>query len=680
MNPLLQESTLPFHFPPFDRIRDEHFQPAVDQGMREQLREIESIAGCAAAPTFENTVVALERSGRLLERAMQVFANLAGAHTNPELQKVQRALAPKLAAHGDAIRLNPALFTRIKELYDARETLQLDREAAYLLDRYYKDFRRSGAHLPEQEKVKLRSLNTELATLQTTFQQNLLKELNVTTVLVQNRDELAGLSEAEIAAAAAAAESEGNEGRYLFRLQNTTGQPLLASLQNRSLRQRILTASLTRNTRGEFDNRPIALRIARLRAERARLLGYANHAAYSLEEQTAGSVQTVNQMLAGMAPSAVRNARRELADLQRVVDEEKGGFQVNAADWDFYSEKVRKARFAFDETQLRPYLELNRVLIDGVFFAASREFGLTFQERHDLPVYHPDVRVFDVFEAGGTQLAIFVLDLFARPSKKGGAWMSSYVSQSKLLEQKPIIANHLNVPKPPEGEPVLLTWDEVRTLFHEFGHGLHGMFSDVTYPRFSGTSVPRDFVEFPSQVNELWREWPDVLKNYARHHQTGEQMPASMLDKLLSAAQFNEGYRTTEYLAAALLDQAWHQLTPEQIPADAEAFEAETLKKAGIDLAAVPPRYRSQYFSHSFAGGYSAGYYSYLWSEVMDADAAEWFREHGGLTRENGDRIRSLVLSRGGSEDAMGMYRKFRGSEPKLEPLLKRRGLEAGAK
>lgn len=677
-NPLLSESTLPYQIPPFDKIKDEHFMPAIEQGMAEQLKEVEKIASQKEKPTFDNTIVALEKSGRLLIRANRTFSNLNGCNTNPAMQKIDKELSPKLAAHQDAIRLNGALFARIETLHDERDKLGLDPESKFLLERYYKDFVRAGAKLSDADKAKLKAMNSEIATLQTTFEQNVLKEKNASSVIVDTREELDGLPETAIAAAAAAAKEEGKEGKFAIRLQNTTSQPPLKMLKNRPLRQRIMEASLARNSKGgEFDNREVVSKIARLRAERAALLGYENHAAYQLEDQTAGNVATVNKMLADITPPAVANARKEIADMQAVIDQQGGGFQLAPWDWDFYAEQVRKARYDFDESQLRPYLELNHVLIDGVFFAATKEYGITFKERKDLPTYLPDVRVFEVFNADGSPLALFMADYYARPSKRGGAWASGYVGQSKLFGTKPVIANHLNIPKPPEGEPTLLTWDEVRTAFHEFGHALHGMFSNVKYPRFSGASVPRDFVEYPSQVNEMWQDWPEILKNYAKHYQTGEPMPKDLLDKVAAAENFNQGFKTTEYLSATLLDQAWHQLKPEQVPTDTIGFEAEALKKAGTDLAVVPPRYRSPYFSHTFSGGYSAGYYSYIWSEVLDADTVDWFKSHGGLTRENGDRFRSTLLSRGGSDEALNLFKNMTGREPYIEPLLKRRGLEA---
>jgi peptidyl-dipeptidase Dcp len=676
-NPLLVESSLPYHLPPFDKIKDEHFVPAIEAGMREQLREVDAVAANHDKPTFDNTIVALERTGRLLDRAERTFSNLNACNTNPTLQKIEIEIAPKLSAHRDAISLNSKLFARIQDLYNSREQLGLDPESSYLLERYYKDFVRAGAKLSDQDKTKLKAMNAELASLQTTFAQNVLKEKNASSVVVDDRAELAGLSDNQVAAAVAAAKEEHKEGKFVLRLQNTTGQPLLGSLQNRALRERIMQASLSRNSKGgPFDTRAVVIQTVQLRAERAKLLGYENHAAYQIDDQTAGNVGTVNKLLADVAPPAVANARHEAADMQKIVDQEKGGFQIASWDWDFYSEKVRKARYAFDESELRPYYELNHVILDGVFFAAGKLYGLTFKERHDLPVYQPDVRVFEVYDADGKPLALFLGDYYARASKRGGAWMTAYVQQSGLFATKPVVANHLNIPKPPTGEPTLLTHDEVSTAFHEFGHALHGMFSSVKYPRFSGTSVPRDFVEYPSQVNEMWATWPEVLKNYAKHYKTGEPLPQALLDKVIAAEKFNQGFKTTEYLSASLLDQAWHQLNPQDIPKDALAFEADSLHKAGVDFPPVPPRYRSPYFSHAFAGGYSAGYYSYIWSEVLDADSVEWIKEHGGLKRENGDRFRQTLLSRGGSADALSLFKTFVGRDPYIEPLLKRRGLD----
>ena len=677
-NPLLTESPLPFHYPQFDQIQETDFAPAYEQGMAEELREVDAIARNPEAPTFDNTVVALERSGRLLDRVDRIFSNLNGTVTTPGLQAIEKAMAPKLAAQSDAIHLNAALFARIEKLYAARDSLGLDPESARLLWRYHQDFVRAGAQLSDTDKAKLKTMNAEIASLMAVFSQNVLKESNASAILVDTRAELDGLSDAQIAAAASAAKVAGHDGKFLLRLVNTSGQPPLAQLTHRALRERIMAASLARGSHGgEFDNRETVARLVRLRAERAKLLGYPSHAAYILEDQTAGTVGAVNDMLAKLAPPAVANARREAADIQHVIDAEHGGFSVTAADWDFHAEKVRAARYAFDDAQLRPYFELNHVLLDGVFYAAGRLYGLTFKERHDLPVYEPSVRVFDVFDRDGTQLAIFIGDYYARPSKRGGAWMNAYVAQSTLLGTHPVVANHLNIPMPPDGEPTLLTFDEVTTMFHEFGHALHGMFSAVKYPRFAGTAVPRDFVEYPSQVNEMWATWPEVLAHYAKHYQTGAPLPPELVEKVIAAEKFNQGYATTEYLAASLLDQAWHQLAPGDVPdaAGVPAFEAAALHRAGVDFPPVPPRYRTTYFSHVFSNGYSAGYYSYIWAEVLDADSVEWFKQHGGLTRENGDHFRTTLLSRGGSADAMQLFHTFTGRDPYIEPLLERRGL-----
>lgn len=675
-NPFFTASTLPYSVPPFDQITDEHYLPAFERGMEEELAEIELIASNPEPPTFENTIVAMERTGPILERVSRVFFNLNSAHTNPQMQEVQKTVSPKLAAHSDAIFLNGALFARVEALHAKRDELGLDPESRFLLERYHTDFVRAGARLSEDDKEKLRELNRELASLSTQFAQNVLQETINSAVVVDSAEELDGLSDSQIRAMANAAKERGHEGKYLVSLQNTTGQPPLSSLTNRALRQRIHEASVNRGARdNEHDNRPVVARTAALRAERAALLGYPNHAAFVLENATAGTTEAVNSMLTGLAPAAVANARREAADIQALIDAQGGDFQLQAWDWDFYAEQVKQARYDLDPSQLKPYFELESVLNNGVFYAANQVFGLTFKPRPDLPLYHPDARAWEVFEEDGTPLGIFIGDFYARDSKRGGAWMNAYVPQNGLSGAKPVVANHQNIPKPPEGEPTLMTFTEVTTMFHEFGHALHGLFSNVRYPRFSGTSVPRDFVEFPSQVNEMWAEWPSVLANYARHYQTGEPLPGDLLERTLEAQKFNEGYRTTEYVAASLIDQAWHQRGAGDVPTDVLAFEAETLKKHGMDFAPVPPRYRSTYFSHTFAGGYSAGYYSYIWSEVLDADAVEWFHENGGLKRENGDHFRATLLSQGGSKEAMQLYRDFAGRDPSVEPLLKRRGL-----
>jgi len=681
--PFATISDLSLHYPHFDRIQDAHFAPAFDRGMAEHLKEIEAIANNPEPATFDNTIVAMEKSGQLLDRATTVFYNLVGTDTNDTREQLQSTYAPKFSAHGDAIRLNPKLFARIKSLYDQRASLGLDAEGVRLVEKYHEDFVRSGANLSEADKAKLREMNSELAKLGTQFSQNVLAEVNDSAVVVDSREQLAGLTDEQIAAAAEAAKDRKLDGKYVLALQNTTGQPPLTYLHDRALREKLFKASIARGSRGnQYDNTGIVARVTALRAEKAKLLGYPTYAAYGLEDQTAKTPEAVNAMLGKLAPAAVANARREAADLQAMIDAEQKAkgeptFKLEPWDWAYYTEKVRSQRYDFDESQLKPYLEMENVLENGVFFAAGKLYGLSFKERTDLPKYHPDTWVYDVFDEDGSQLAIFIFDPYQRASKRGGAWMNSYVSQSDLMGFKPVVANHLNIPKPSNG-PTLMTWDEVTTMFHEFGHALHGMFSDVEYPYFTGTSVPRDFVEYPSQVNEMWSDWPEVLANYAKHHETGEAMPKALLDKVLATAKFNQGFATTEYLAAAMLDQRWHQLAPGQTPAagGVMAFEAEALKKDGVDFAPVPPRYRTPYFSH-IMGGYAAGYYAYIWSEVLDADSVQWFEQNGGLTRKNGDHFRATLLSRGGSDDALDLFRAFAGHEPDIAPLLKRRGLDA---
>ena len=677
-NPFFSESPLYMYYPQFDKIENSHYVPAFELGMKEHLAEIEAITSQLDAPTLDNTLIPLERSGETLNRVARVFFSLTSANTNDEMEAIRTEMAPKLSAHNDQIRLDSKLFARVQSLYDQRDSLELDPESYRLIEENYKDFVRAGAQLTDAEKETLKAINSELATLQTILSQNVLNEVNASAVVVDTREELAGLSDTMIDAAAEAAKEKDMEGKYLLALLNTSQQPPLTSLENRALRQRIMEASLARGSHGgEFDNRETLTRVVKLRAEHAQLMGYENHAAYGLENKTAGTTEAVNERLASLAPPSVANAKREAADIQAIIDAEGGDFKLASWDWDFYAEKVRKQRYDFDASQLRPYFEFDNVLQKGVFYAAEQVFGITFKERHDLPVYQEDVRVFEVFEADGSTLALFIMDPFARPSKRGGAWMNAYVSQSNLMERKPVVANHLNITKPSsDDEPVLLTFDEVTTTFHEFGHALHGMFSNVKYPSFSGTAVPRDFVEYPSQVNEMWSIWPEILKNYAVHYETGEAMPQELLDKVLATQKFNQGYATTEYLAASLLDQSWHQLKPEEVP-DADGlldFEAKALQDAGVALDTVPPRYRSTYFSH-IIGGYSAGYYSYIWAEVLDADTVEWFKSNGGMTRENGDHFRQTLLSRGGAEDAMTLFRNFRGADPDIQSLLDRRGL-----
>ena len=676
-NPFLAESPLYLRYPPFDRVDDSHYLPAFEAGMVEQLAEIDAIVNQDATPTVENTLVPLELSGQTLSRVATVFFALISAHTNDAMNEIQTEISPLLAAHEDQILLNGELFARVKSLYDNRESLGLDPESLRLVEESHRDFVRAGAELSEEQQDTLRAINQEIAELQTRFSQNVLNEVNETFTVIDTREELAGLTEAQIEGAADEAEAKDLTDKFVIPMVNTTQQPLMSALENRELRERMLGVSMSRGNRGgEYDNREVVSRTVSLRAQRAVLLGYATHADYILDNQTAKTVAAVNERLASLTPPAVANAEREAADLQAMIDSEGGEFELAAWDWDFYAEKVRQERFEFDASQLKPYLELNSVLENGVFYAAGQIFGITFEERFDLPVYQEDVRVFEVFDHDGSTLSLFLFDPYARESKRGGAWMNAYVSQSRLEGTLPVVANHLNIAEPPEGEPTLLTFDEVITTFHEFGHALHGMFSNVTYPSFAGTSVPRDFVEYPSQVNEMWATWPEVLANYARHFETGEPMPRDLLDRVLAAEQFNQGYATTEYLAASLSDQALHQLTAEEVPSADELmqFEADALAAAGADLATVPPRYRLTYFSH-IMGGYSAGYYSYIWSEVLDADTVEWFKENGGMTRENGQHFRDTLLSRGGSAEALSLFRDFAGREPNVEPLLVRRGL-----
>ena len=681
-NPFFADSPLPLHYPQFDKIKDADFAPAFDAGMAQQLKEMDAIANNPEKPTFENTIIAMENSGRTLGRATTVFFNLVGTDTNPTREKLQGDYAPKFAAHRDAINLNGKLFARVKALYDTRDSLGLDAQGVRLVERYYTDFVRSGANLSDADKAKLKQMNAELAALGTKFSQNVLAEVNASAITVDTKEELDGLSDEQIAAAAEAAKARNLPGKYVIALLNTTGQPPEAQLTNRALRERLHKASVARGSRGnEFDNTAIVSQVTKLRADRAALMGYPNYAAYVLEDETAKTPQAVNAMLGKLAPPAVANAKREAADLQAMIDAEQKAkgqptFKLEPWDWSFYSEKVRAAKYSFDESQLKPYFEMKNVLENGVFYAAGQLYGLKFKERTDLPKYREDTFVYDVFNEDGSQLAIFIFDPYARASKRGGAWMNSYVDQSDLSGFKPVVANHLNIPKPSEGKPTLLTWDEVTTAFHEFGHALHGMFSNVKYPYFSGTSVPRDFVEYPSQVNEMWADWPSILANYAKHYQTGAPMPQALLDKVIAASKFNQGFATTEYLGAAMLDQNWHQATDAQLPAASGvmAFEGAALKKDGVDFYAVPPRYKTPYFSH-IMGGYAAGYYAYIWSEVLDANSVQWFKQNGGLTRKNGDHFRESLLSQGGSTDALQLFRNFAGHDPQIEPLLEKRGL-----
>jgi peptidyl-dipeptidase Dcp len=684
--PFSRPSTLPYQLPPFDRIRDGDYLPAFEAGMREQRAQVEGIAHAAEPADFHNTVVALERSGQLLGRVCNAFFNLNASNTNPQMQQIDSQIAPQLQAHEDSIFLDPALFARIDAVYQQRASLQLDAESVQLLQRYYVEFVRAGARLPEADKARLREINGRLSSLTTQFKQNVLKATREGAVVVDSEAELDGLSAEQIGAAATAAAARGLSGKWLIALQNTTNQPPLAQLKNRSLRERIYRASMDRGLGGPADNTAAIAQIVKLRAERAALLGYPSHAAYQLEDESAGNPAAVNRILSELAPVALARAKQDAADMQKLIDAEAAAdhtepFSLQPWDWALYADQLRAARYDFDQSQVKPYFELDHVLWDGVLYSAQQLFGLTFEERHDLPVYHPDVQVFEVFDADGTPLALFVADFFARDNKQGGAWMNNFVRQSKLFGLKAVVANNLNIPKPQKGQPALLTFEEVTTMFHEFGHALHGMLSNVNYPLLSGTNLPRDFVEYPSQYNEMWAREPAVLANYARHYETGAPLPPELLEKVLAAQKFDQGHATTEYLAAALLDQAWHLITAAQAPTagGVASFEAQALRDSAIQYAAVPPRYHSAYFSHIFAGGYSAGYYAYLWSEVLARDTGQWFHAHGGLTRANGDYLRDKVLSRGRSEDPQTLFHNFYGGPPEIGPLLEYRGLASGA-
>ena len=675
VNPFFSESTLPYHAPPFDKIKDSDYAPAIEEGLKNQLVEIEAIANSSEAPTFANTFEAMERSGALLTRVTKVFFNLTAANTSEILQKIKSDEAPKLAAHSDTIFLNAKLFARVKALYDKRDALKLDPESRYLVERYYKTFVRAGALLSEADKETLRGLNQEEAKLKTQFEDDVLAETNDGAVIIDKKADLDGLSESDIAAAAERAQEMKLEGKWVLALQNTTQQPAMTSLTNRSVRERLFKASVSRaNQGGEHDTKSIVSRLAQLRAQRAKLLGYPDHATFTLDDQMAKTPGAAEKLLTGIVPAATARARAEAARMQKLINAEKGGFQLGPADWEFYAEQVRKAEYDLDESQVKQYFELEHVLQDGVFFAATKLYGITFKERKDLPVYHPDVRVFEVFDANGKSLALFYADYFQRSSKDGGAWQESFVDQNTLLGAQPVIINVCNFTRPSAGQPALLSFDDVTTIFHEFGHALHAMFSHIRYPLLG--NVPRDFVEFPSQFNEHWALDPTVLANYAKHYQTGQPMPQSLVDKIKRTRTFNQGYDVTEYVAAALLDMAWHSLPANTPPQDANAFEAAALKRFQIDLPQVPPRYHTTYFSHIWDGGYAAGYYAYLWAEVLDHDAFYWFKEHGGLNRANGQRFRDLVLSRGGTQDVATTFRNFRGRDPVVEPLLIERGLK----
>ena len=672
-NPLAEPSALPYALPPFAAITLEHCREALLAGMAEQRAEVAALVADPGAPDFENTVVALERSGQLLSRAAAVFYNLASSASSDRLREIEREIAPLAAAHSDALRLDPALFARVDAVHAARADAGLDEESLRLVERYHLDFVLAGAGLDDAGREELRGLNQRLSELSTTFGQNLHLATEAAAVLVTDPAQLDGLSPAEVEAAAGAAAERGSAGAYLIPLVLPSGQPVLGKLRDRELRRRVHEASVTRASAGEHDNGPVAVEIAHVRAVRARLLGHPTHADLIAADQTARTSAAVDELLAALVPPAVANAEAEAAVLTELAAAH--GVELAPWDWAYYSERVRAERYAVDRAALRPWFELDRVLVDGVFRAAELLYGYRFTPRADLTGYHPDVRVWEVHGADGRPVGLYLGDWFAREGKRGGAWMNSFVTQSELMGTRPVVVNNLNVTRPAAGQPALLTLDEVTTLFHEFGHALHGLFSAVTYPRFAGTSVPRDFVEFPSQVNEMWALWPEVLAGYARHVESGEPLSADVVGAIEAASLWGEGFATLEYLAATLLDQAWHRLDPETVVPDAQAFEARALADAGVASELVPPRYRTTYFQHVFSGGYSAGYYSYIWSEVLDADTVEWFRENGGLTRSNGDVFRDRLLSRGGSVDPLGAFRAVRGRAADIGPLLRRRGL-----
>ncbi len=677
-NPLLSPSTLPYGLPDYSAIRPEHYLPAFEQAFAEHRAEVSRITVVRSMPTFENTLVPLESSGRLLGDVARTFYTVSSADATDEIQAIEEQLAPLMSAHQDSIQLDSALFWRIKTLHDQLDDLDLDAEQRYLVERHFTEMSHAGAGLDDDAKARLTELNQRLSTLTTQFEKNLLADTNDLAVVFDDAADLDGLSEGELSAAAQAAADRGLDGKWVVTLTLFTGHPYLSSLTSRPSRERLLAASRSRGSRGNaHDNRATLLEIVRLRAERAALLGYESHAAYITSDETAGSPAAVHSLLRELAVPAARNAVREQQKLQAIVDAEPAPFPIEAHDWAFYTEKVRAAEYDLDRAALRPWFEAERVLQDGVFRAATDLYGITFTERHDLQGYHPDTRVFEVHNADGSALGLYILDLYTRDTKRGGAWMNSIVLQSRLRGTAPIVVNNLNVPKPATGRPTLLSLDEVTTLFHEFGHALHGLFATVTYPHFAGTNVFRDFVEFPSQVNEMWIYWPEILASYARHIDTDEPLPADVVEKLHASEAFNQGFATSEYLAAAWLDQAWHSLTADEAAADIDvaAFEAAALADVGLDNPAVPTRYSSTYFAHVFSGGYSAGYYSYIWSEVLDADTVEWFRENGGLRRENGDRFRDRLLGVGGSKDPLEAYRDFRGRDAVIQPLLERRGL-----
>lgn len=675
-NPFAQASTLLYQAPPFDKIHNKDYQPAMEEGMKRQIAEVDEIAGSYDSPTFENTIVALEKSGALLTRVSKVFFAMTQANTNDSLQKIQEEEAPRLAAHADAIYLNKKLFQRVKSIYDNLKVSDLDSVQKMLVDRYYKDFVRAGALLSDADQEKLRSLNQQISSMETSFQSKLLAGTKAGALVIDNKKDLDGLSKEEISTAAEAARQRGLDGKWVLSLQNTTQQPWQTSLKNRDVRERLFKASTMRTEHSDSnDTRDLVKKLDELRAEKASLLGFDNYADYITADNMAKNSTAAIKLLTDVAPAAMSKAQSEVKKMQAIIDKEKGGFTLQPWDWQYYAEKVRKAEYNLDESQVKPYFELNRVLEDGVFYAANKLYGLTFKERKDIPVYQPDVRVFEVFDADGSSLGLWYCDYFKRDNKGGGAWEDTFVEASGLLGTKTVVYNVCNFSKPEKGQPALLTYDNVTTMFHEFGHALHQLLTNVEYPRLSGTNVPTDFVEFPSQFNEHWALYPDVFAHYAKHYKTGKPMPKALVEKIKTYRTFNQGFSTMEYLEAALLDMAWNTVSPGSVPQDVDAYETQALKKYNVYMPDVPPRYRTSYFAHVWFGGYAAGYYAYMWSEVLDDDAFAWFTEHGGLTRANGQRFRDMILSRGGTEDAAAMFRAFYGSDPVVQPLLEDRGL-----
>ncbi|WP_294328094.1 M3 family metallopeptidase [uncultured Sphingomonas sp.] len=677
-SPFAKASTLPFEAPPFDRIKSTDYKPALLAGMAAQRAEIDAITRARSAPTFENTIAAMERSGRLLERASLAFYGVVGANTDDTLQQTQADLAPVFAAHQDAINLDPALFARVKTLYDQRRTLGLDAEQLQVLTLTYQGMVRAGAQLSPADKATLSRYNGQLSTLETAFQQKLLAAAKAGALVVDDKAKLAGLSEGEIAAAAAAAKDRGLAGKYVLTLQNTTQQPELATLKDRATREALFKASWTRAAKGDAnDTRATIADIALLRAQKAKLLGFATWADYVLQDQMAKTPKTALGFMQQLGTPVAAEQRREAAELQAQIKATGGNFELKPWDWDFYSEQVRKAKYDLNQDELKPYFEINKVLTDGVFYAANQLYGVTFKRRTDLPVYHPDVMVYEVNEANGTPVGLMYFDFWKRDNKNGGAWMSNFVNQSKLLGTNPVIYNVSNFTKPAAGQPGLISFDDVTTMFHEFGHALHGLFANQTYPSISGTNTARDFVEFPSQFNEHWALDPKVLPNYAVNYRTRQVIPQALVDKIKRAATFNSGYSFGEALAAAEMDMSWHSLSAAQGKQNPDAFEAQALAATGLDIANVPPRYRSTYFLHIWGNGYSAGYYAYSWTKMLSANAFNWFEEHGGMTRANGQRFRDMILSKGHTEDYATMFRNFNGAEPQVGPLLKDLGLNA---